>query len=166
MDLDQSTDQIIDDLPKVSIISIFRRRLNLEIFLLAIYTLSIFPQQIRAFNPEGNLYANTAKDLNIAHFECQLMKSNKMFSLNKVAPRKIQPEIIETTITEVTLYQRHYSTKVNATMCRIKHQSIRWFCDSFDSSGIDARQNIITTDIHISPDTCKHAAERGYVNLR
>ena len=50
-------------------------------------------------------------------------------------------------------------------MCRIKHQSIRWFCDSFDSSGIDARQNIITTDIHISPDTCKHVAERGYVNL-
>ena len=50
-------------------------------------------------------------------------------------------------------------------MCRIKHQSIRWFCDSFDSSWIDARQNIITTDIHISPDTCKHAAEWGYVNL-
>ena len=38
-------------------------------------------------------------------------------------------------------------------------------CGSFDSSGIDARQNIITTDIHISPYTCKHAAERGYVNL-
>ena len=50
-------------------------------------------------------------------------------------------------------------------MCRIKHQSIRWYCDSFDSSGIDTRQNIITTDIHISPDNCKHAAERGYVNL-
>ena len=49
-------------------------------------------------------------------------------------------------------------------MGRIKHQSIRWFCDSFDSSGIDARQNIITTDIRISPDTCQHADERGYVN--
>ena len=93
------------------------------------------------------------------------MTSNKMFSLNKVAPCKMQPENIETTTTQVTLYQRHYSTKVNATMCRIKHQSIRWFCDSLDLSGIDARKNIITTDIHISPDTCKHAAERGNVKL-
>ena len=165
MDLDQSTDQIIDDLLRVSIISIFHRRQKFKLFWLAIYALLIFPQQICAFNPEDNLFANTAKDLKIAHFDCQLMTSNKMFLLNKVAPCKIQPENIETTTAEVTLYQRHYSTKINATMCRIKHQSIRWFCDSFDSSGIDARQNIITTDIHISPDTCKHAAERGYVNL-
>ena len=165
MDLDQSTDQIIDDLLKVSIISFFRRRLKLKFFWWATYTLLIFPQQICAFNPEDNLYANTAKVLRIAHFDCQLTTSNKMFSLNKVAPCKIQPETIETTTAEVTLYQRHYSTKINATMCRIKHQSIRWFCDSFDSSGIDARQNIITTDIHISPDTWKHAAERGYVNF-
>ena len=50
-------------------------------------------------------------------------------------------------------------------MCHIKHQSIRWFCDSFDSSGIDARKNIITTDIPNSPDNYEHAAERGYVNL-
>ena len=121
MDLDQSTDQVIDDLLKVSIISIFRRRLKQNIFWLAIYTLLIFPQQICAFNPVDNLYANTAKDLKIAHFDCQLMTSNKMFSLNKVAPCKIQPENIETTTAEVTLYQRHYSTKINATMCRIKH---------------------------------------------
>ena len=47
----------------------------------------------------------------------------------------------------------------------MKNQSIRWFCESFDSSGLDACQNLITTDIHISPDACKRAAERGYVNL-
>ena len=43
MDLDQSTDQVIDDLLKVSIISIFRRRLELKLFWLAIYTILIFP---------------------------------------------------------------------------------------------------------------------------
>ena len=48
----------------------------------------------------------------------------------------------------------------------MKHQSIRWFCDSIDSSGIDSRQNIITIDIPSYPDNCKHAAERGHVNLR
>ena len=91
MDLDQSTDQVINDLLKVSIISIFRRRLELKIFWLVIYTLTTFPPQICALNPEDNLYANTAKDLKIAHFYCQLMTSNKMFSLNKKAPCKIQP---------------------------------------------------------------------------
>ena len=47
MDLDQSTDQVIDNLLKVSIISIFRRRLKQNFFWLAIYTLLIFPQQSR-----------------------------------------------------------------------------------------------------------------------
>ena len=47
-------------------------------------------------------------------------------------------------------------------MCRIKHQSMRWFCDSFDSSGIDARQIIITTDLHLSADqTIKPTPETG-----
>ena len=164
MDFDHSTDQIIDDLLKVSKISVFRRRPKLKILWLIIYTLLIFPQQMCAFNPEDNLYANTAKDLKIAHFDCQLTTSNKIFSPNKVAPCKIQRENIETTTTELTLYQRHYSTKINAITCRIKHQSIRWFCDSIDSRGIDFRQNNITADIPIYPDTCKHAAERGYVN--
>ena len=58
-----------------------------------------FAQQMSAFNPEDNVYANTAKDLRIVHFDCQLMTSNKMFWLNKVAPCKIQPEKIEFTTT-------------------------------------------------------------------
>ena len=43
MDFDHSTDQIIDDLLKVSKISIFHRRPKLKNFWLAIYTLLIFP---------------------------------------------------------------------------------------------------------------------------
>ena len=93
------------------------------------------------------------------------MTSNKMFSLNKVAPCKVQPENIKLNHAYVTLYQRNYRNKVNATMCRIKHQSMRWFCKSFDSSGIDARQNVITTELHLSADQCESAANRGYLNL-
>ena len=77
-----------------------------------------------AFIPEDNLYSNTAKDLKIAHFDCQLMISNKTFSLIKVAPSKIKPENIENTNTEATLYQRHYRTKIIATMCRIKNRNL------------------------------------------
>ena len=42
---------------------------------------------------------------------------------------------------------------------------MRWFCDSFDSSGIDARQNVITTDLHLTADQCKSSADRCYLNL-
>ena len=128
-------------------------------------TLIIFSNQTSAFDQKEQLYANTANNLRVAHYDCQLMNSNKMFSLNKVAPCKVQPENIKVTQAYVTLFQRHYRTKINATMCRIKNQSMHWFCDSFDLSGIDARQNMITTDLYLSADQCKSAADRGYLNL-
>ena len=49
VDFDHSTDQIIDDLLKVSKVSIFLRRPKLKIFWLTLHTLLIFPQQMRAF---------------------------------------------------------------------------------------------------------------------
>ena len=133
-------------------------------YLVGLLTLIILSNQTSAFDPKEQLYANTANNLRVAHFDCQQMTSNKIFSLNKVAPCKLQPENIKVTQAFVTLYQRH-RTKVNATMCRIKHKSMRWFCDSFDSSGIDARQNMITTDLHLSADQCKSVADRSYLNL-
>ena len=42
--------------------------------------------------------------------------------------------------------------------------SMRWFYDSFDSTCIDARQNVINTQLHLSADQWKSAAERGYLN--
>ena len=42
---------------------------------------------------------------------------------------------------------------------------MRWSCDSFDSSVIDARQNVITTGLHLSADQRKSSADRGYLNL-
>ena len=151
---------------KNSFAIIHHQTINLQkIYLVGLLTLIILSNQTLAFDPKEQLFANTANNLRVAHYDCQLMTSNKMFSLNKVAPCKVQPENIKVAHAYVTLYQRHYRTKVNATMCRIKHQSMRWFCDSFDSSGIDARQNMITTDLHLSADQCKLAADRGYLNL-
>ena len=129
------------------------QKINLQkIYLVGLLTLIILSNQTSAFDPKEQLYANTANNLRVDHYDCQLMTSNKMFSLNKVSPCKVQPENIKVTHAYVTLYQRHYRAKVNATMWRIKHQSMRWFCDSFDSSGINARQNMITTDPHLSAD--------------
>ena len=151
---------------KNSFAIIHHQKINLQkIYLVGLLTLITISNQPSAFDPKEQLYANTANNLRVAHYGCQLMTSNKMFSLNKVAPCKVQPENIKVTHTYDTLYQRHYRTKLNATMCRFKHQSMRWFCHSFDSSSIDARQNMITTDLYLSADECESAADRGYLNL-
>ena len=121
-------------------------------FLVGLLILIIFSNQTSAFDPKEKLSANTPNNLRVAHFDCQIMTSNKTLSLNKIAPCKVQPQNNKVTHADVTLYQRHYRTKENATMCRIKHQTMRWFCDSFDSSGIDARQNVITTVLKLSAD--------------
>ena len=87
-----------------------------QIRLVGLLILIIGSNQTSAFDPKEQLYANTANNLRIAHFDCQLMTSNKIFSLNRVAPCKVQPENIDITHACVILYQRHYRNKVNATI--------------------------------------------------
>ena len=77
-----------------------------QIYLIAILTLTIFSNQTSAFDPKDQLYTKTANYLRVVHFDCQLMTSNKMFSLNKVEPCKVQPEKIKVTHAYVALYQR------------------------------------------------------------
>ena len=89
--------------------------------MVGLLTLIILSNQTSAFDPKEQLYENTANNLRVAHYDCQLMTSNKMFSLNKVAPCKVQPENNKVTHAYATLYSRNYRTKVNATMCRMNY---------------------------------------------
>ena len=83
---------------------IHHQKINLQkIYLVGLLTLIILSNQTSAFDPKEKLYANTANNLRVAHYDCQLMISNKMFSLNKVAPCKVQPENIKVTHAYVTL---------------------------------------------------------------
>ena len=88
-----------------------------------------------------------------------------MYSLNKVAPCEIRPDKISPNQARVTLYQRNYKVKLEATMCKATQQQLRWFCDSFDSSGIDARHNTITTSVKHDAQKCKFAKERKKIKL-
>ena len=107
-----------------------------------------------------SIYENTAPNLHVNHFDCSKMISNQMYSLNKVAPCEIRPDKISTNQARVTLYQRNYKVKLESTMCKATQQQLRWFCDSFDSSGIDARHNTITTSVKLDAQKCKLAKER------
>ena len=50
-------------------------------------------------------------------------------------------------------------------MCKATQQQLRWFCDSFDSSGIDARKNTITTSVKLYAQKCKLAKVRIKIKL-
>ena len=54
---------------------------------------------------------------------------------------------------------------LEATMCEATQQQLRWFSDSFDSGGIDARQNTITTSVKLDAQKCKLAKERKQIKL-
>ena len=76
------------------------------------------------------------------------MDSNKIYSLNKAAPKRtIKGQI----------FNRFFRSKLEATMCRASHPSIRWYCGVSDASGIDAKRSIITTDVDLTPDLCSQA---------
>ena len=107
-----------------------------------------------------SIFENTAPNLHVNHFDCSKMISNQMYSLNKVAPCEIRPDKISTNQARVTLYQRNYKVKLEATICKATQQQLRWFCDSFDSSGIDARHNTFTTSLKLDAQKGKLAKER------
>ena len=72
-----------------------------------------------------HLYAKTATSLKVAHYDCSFMDSNKMYSLNKVAPCKIEPQNVEISKIKGQIFNRFFRGKLEATMCRASHQSIR-----------------------------------------
>ena len=110
-------------------------------------------------------YDNTAPNIHVNHFDCSKMISNQMYSLNKVAPCDFRLDKISSNQVRVTLYRINYKVKLEATMCKATQQQLRWFCDSFDSSGIDARHNTITTSVKLDAQKCKLAKERKKIKL-
>ena len=50
-------------------------------------------------------------------------------------------------------------------MCKSNQQQLCWFCDFFYSSGIDARNNTVTTSVKLDAQKCKLAKERKKIKL-
>ena len=103
------------------------------------------------------MHAKTATSLKVAVYDCSLMDSNKMYSLNNVAPCKVEPQNVEISKVKGQIFNLFFRGKLEATMCRASHQSIRWYCGVFDTSGIDAKCGTITTDVDLTPEQCRQA---------
>ena len=100
---------------------------------------------INGVNADSTL--NTLKKVKVGHFDWSKMDSNKMYSLNKIALCDIETEKIKVSKATATIMQRNYKTKLEATMCKATHQRLKWYCDTFDDSGLSATQATISSDI-------------------
>ena len=80
-----------------------------------------------------------------------------MYSLNKFAPCKIEPQTVEISKVKGQIFNRFFRGKLEATMCRARHQSLRWYCGLFDASGNDAKRSTITADVDLTPEQCRQA---------
>ena len=56
-------------------------------------------------------FKNTLKKAKVGHFDCSEMDTNKMYSLNKIAPCDIETEKIKVSEATATIMQRIYKTK-------------------------------------------------------
>ena len=109
-----------------------------------------------------SLYFKTPTSLKIAHYDCSLMDS-KMYSLNKVAPCKIEQQNVEILKIEGQIFNSFFRGKLEATLCRASHKSISWYYGVFAASGIDAKRSTITTDVDLTTYQCRQA--RLTINL-
>ena len=110
-------------------------------------------------------HESTAAGFKVAHFDCSKMDSNRIFSLNKVGNCDIKPEKMQVSMARIIIWQKMYRSKLNATMCKASHQTLEWYCGTFDASGMSATQPTITSDIKLSAEQCEHARKFGSVKL-
>ena len=93
------------------------------------------------------------------------MKESKTYALNQVAQCKIKPKNIKVAPATVTLYQRSYRTKVEAVMCRVKSQALRWYCGFLSHSFLAYDQISLTTDVIVPPENCRLANKTGQIAI-
>ena len=127
-----------------------------------LFYLSYIPQSVCSADNTSDNISNT---LQVSHFDCTRMQDNNMYSINQVAPCKISPEHIRALDAQVHVYQRSFRTRVNATMCRAKVQTLRFNCGMWSHSSIVHNQASITTDVILTPEDCRNAMRNKEITL-
>ena len=88
-----------------------------------------------------------------------------MYSLNKIAPCDIGTEKIKVSEATATILQRNYRTKLEATMCKATHRRLKWYCDTFDDSGLSATQATVSSDFKLTTEQCLEAKNTGSATI-
>ena len=102
--------------------------------------------------------------LKVVHYDRSKLKESKMYALNQVAQCNIKPENIKVAPATLTLYQRSYRTKLEAVMCRVKTQALRWHYGFLLHSSLAYDQVSLTTDVIVTPECCRIAIKSGKIS--
>ena len=106
-----------------------------------------------------------APSVQVSHYDCSEVTENKLYSLNQVKPCNMAPQNIQMNDVKLTMYTKHFRTKFNATICRIKHQRNKFFYGMHGYTSMDIEQPQITSDIDLTPEQCKKASEGRSLTL-
>ena len=107
-----------------------------------------------------NEFENVTPSLFVSHFDCSKMTENKHYSLNKISKCNIEATNSDTTlILSLDMYQRLYSTPTSATRCTIRREREKWYRGLHGRSGMDSKQDSLTVNLMIEPQTCALGAK-------
>ena len=106
-----------------------------------------------------------APPIQVSHSDCSDLTENNLYSLNQVKPFNMAPQTSEMNNIKLSMYTKHFRTEINATICRIKHQRNRFYCEMHDPTSMDIEQPQITSDIYLTLKQCKQACEGRSLTL-
>ena len=106
-----------------------------------------------------------APSVELSHYDCSGMTKNNLYSLNNVKPCIMSPQINKMNDVKLTMYTKHFWAEINVTICRIKHQGIKFCCRKHDHTSMDIEQPQITSDLDLFPEQCKQASEAKSLKL-
>ena len=108
---------------------------------------------------------NSAPSVQISQFDCCEMTQNNLYSLNQVKPCDMAPLVFEMNDVKLTMYTKYFRTEINATICRIKPQTNKFFCGTHDHRSMDIEPPQITSDVDLNLEQCKQTSDGRSLTL-
>ena len=108
-----------------------------------------------------------ASQMKVTHHDCGEMTENKFFALDQVSKCNIAREDLKVSRAKITMYTKHFRQEINATVCRVKHQSEQWHCGFGDDSSMYAHHTgRMTIDLTVTASQCKTLAKGDSITLK
>ena len=127
----------------------------------------IFSANFKSGKLENADLHNIASQLKVTHYDCGEMTVSNLYALNQISKCNNAPENLEVSRAKITMYTKHFTQKINATVCRVKVQSEQWHCAFGDHSSTDARlTGAKTIDLTFTASQCRTLAKGGLITLK
>ena len=109
-----------------------------------------------------------AQSIPVTHYVCdpEGFSNADIYSVGEVPDCKMAPEDIELAQADVTIYQKSYLRKVEATRCAVKHSTLSWHCGMHSHSTIRANKTPFTAPLYLTASECQNVSRTGKLNVK